>query len=59
MAIYAGLRGWRLHEVPVVELARVTRRQRFGGARLWRGVFRTLQQSRRFARRLRQRSPRR
>lgn len=50
MTMYAGLKRWPVREVPVVERARVTTRRPLGGARLWRAVFRTLQQSYRFVR---------
>jgi glycosyltransferase involved in cell wall biosynthesis len=50
MTMYAGLNGWPIREVPVVERTRVATRRPLGGTRLWRAVFRTLQQSLRFVR---------
>lgn len=58
MTMYAGLNGWPVLEVPVVERARVTTRRSLGGARLWRAVFRTLQQSYRFVRQWPRQRPR-
>lgn len=48
LTIFAGLRGWDVREVPVVEQARTTARRPLGGLRLWRTVLTALRQSRAF-----------
>lgn len=58
MTMYAGLNGWSIREVSVIERARVTTRRPLGGARLWRAVFRTLGQSARFRRQWPRQRPR-
>ncbi len=48
MTIFAGLQGWEVREVAVVERPRVPTRRPLGGLRLWRTVLLAFSQSRRF-----------
>lgn len=52
MSIFAGVAGWEVREVPVVERRHATARRPLGGVRLWRTAWTALQQSRRFRRHL-------
>lgn len=54
MTIFAGLQGWVIAEVDVIERPRVATRRALGGMRLWRTVLLALRQSRRFMRTARQ-----
>lgn len=57
LSILAGVRGWDLREVPVVERARLTTRQGLGGRRLWMTVCRAACESLAFRVRLGRHSP--
>ena len=48
LTVLAGVRGWDLHEVPVVERPRIATRRALGGTRLWMTVARATRESRAF-----------